>query len=176
MNFNRETLALAVLTLVTVALVKGPVLGRWELFQQLKTQVHPTTAIAGTTQRKYRMDLVGAKIKLAKKQLEDIQPTIPNQPFEFVKTLQDLSTRQGCVLSNWTEANNSQWQADLTGSAAALTALLYDLESAMPTLQMESTSLQYRQNALRMQLHIRFPDPASDSPESSLKGGSIGAN
>lgn len=175
MNFSKETLGLALLTLLTVVLIKGPILSRWELFQSLKSQVAPLES-QDATQAKYGADLIQAKIKLAQKQLDALQPSIPNQPFAFVKTLQDLSAKHGCTLSNWAGDADTRWRADLTGSASELTALLHELETAMPALNLESAALKYKENAVWMELTVLFPEEASDGTRTPSKGGSLGSN
>jgi len=175
MTLSKEILGLAILTLITVVLVKGPILSRWELFRDLGAQVLPAEN-SDTVQNKYSLDLVQAKLTLARKQLDELRPAIPNQPFAFVKTLQDLSAEHGCVLSNWEEAADSRWQADLSGSAAALTELLFELESAMPAIDLEHATLAYREKSLWLFLHVRFPEETPKTEAIPLEGGTHGSN
>lgn len=167
MKLSAELLGLALLTVAVVAVVKGPLLQRWELMQSLEAQRSKFLPTRSQAEVDYEQGLLAARIAHAEKRLSRLQSPLPHEPMSLFELLGARSQAQGCELLQWTEVSRGHWHAQLRGSTVGLTQTLFQIETAMPALNIQSLGLVYADKALVLKILVGF----DSQPTHATQGG-----
>lgn len=158
MKLSPEILGLALLTILTVALVKGPLLTRWEEWQALQEQVENLRSAPSPLHLQAEAKILAARIAQAERRLEEWKPASPNRPIALVHLLQEHAELQGCTVLQWSELTSQLWLAEIQGSALGLTQMLHDVELAIPALDLRAMEFHHAGGQTQLKLHIHFPE------------------